>query len=273
MKLATKLYGSVGATAAIGVLAAGAGIVYLRVINEELRVATESTAVKLDLVNATRARVWEAIASLQSMGLDGGLGNLGRIDAIEKRQRSVTSRVREQIGTIRPLLVSGESNSGLNKLERDLNDFERVSVDYARICRENQPDRLLELAPHVQAFASSADEVLTDLKEKERALLKATQKRSAALSSESFLIGVLLSLLLLVITGLAFVVVRRINGTLAAAIHELPELPDKCHRPVNRWLRGPLNRRLRWKRPPRIPKKLAQWPAGTANIRKVRLSW
>ncbi len=112
-----------------------AGIFYLETMSGELRMATGSTAVKLDLVNATRARIWEAVASLQSVALYAEQGNQQQMEANEKHRQAAAKRVQEQIATIRPLMTSADSIAQLDSLERHLNDFETVSADYLRVCR------------------------------------------------------------------------------------------------------------------------------------------
>ncbi len=203
-------------------LAAGAGILYLRTMGDELRIATESTAVKLDLVNATRARIWEAVASLHTANLYAGLDNQSEVDAGEKRRQAALKRVLEQIAEMRPLVDTIE-RSDLDRLERSLSEFAGVSADYIRVCREKQPDRLAELAPKVQAFTNSADEILTRLKNGQRALLKATRERSASLRSQSLFVNILMSCLLVAISVLSVIGVRNVSQTLTVAITELAE--------------------------------------------------
>ncbi|MEI9973581.1 MAG: hypothetical protein WDO73_16990 [Ignavibacteriota bacterium] len=222
MRLSTKLCGAVAVTAAVGMLAAGAGILYLRTMGDELRIATESTAVKLDLVNATRARIWEAVASLHTANLYAGLDNQSEVDAGEKRRQAALKRVLEQIAEMRPLVDTIE-RSDLDRLERSLSEFAGVSADYIRVCREKQPDRLAELAPKVQAFTNSADEILTRLKNGQRALLKATRERSASLRSQSLFVNILMSCLLVAISVLSVIGVRNVSQTLTVAITELAE--------------------------------------------------
>ena len=222
MKLSTKLFGTVGATAAIGILAAGAGILYLRVMGEELRTATEKTAVKLDLVNAARARIWEAIASLHAASLYASLNNQAELDASEKRGKAAAKRVLEQIVEIRPLLEV-EERSELDRLESTTHEFTDLSAEFVRFCRAKQTERLADFAPKVQSFAVSADEILTKLKNSQRALLKDARERSTALRSQSMLVNVLMGCLLIATAFLAVLVVRSIGRTLAAAIREISE--------------------------------------------------
>jgi len=221
MTLSTKLYGSVGATAALGMLVAAAGIVYLRSLGQELSVATQKTAIKLDLVNAARARSWELIATLNGMYLSANRKNQGELDAADKHWRAVFKRAQEQIVEIQPLLVTEQGREDLVSYESSLRAFERVAADYSRACREGQSDRVDAMVPQVQKFATDVDNSLNDLKNLQRGLLKNAQERAVSLGSSSLLVTILLSGLLL-FTGIgALFGVRAIRGVLAAAIGDL----------------------------------------------------
>ncbi len=222
MKLSVKLCGAVGATAAVGVLAAAAGTAYLWTLGAELRVTTDSTAVKLDLVNATRARVWEMVASLSRLDLYARLNNQTELETTGKRWHAVDARVHEQIAQLRPLMDAGE-RSELDRLASGLGEFENVSGDCLRLATGKQPDRLAELMPKVQAFANLADEILTDLKNRERASLKNSQDHSRLLRSESLWVNIVLGGLLVAFSALGVWVVRGAIRALESVIGELSE--------------------------------------------------
>ncbi len=111
MKVSTRLYGAVGTLALTGVLVGIAGISYSRKMGEELRIATEKTAMKLDLVNATRARSWEMVAALRGMFISASIkdasgvrDNAGRWSAAYKRIGEQTAeRIKITIGNAYPL--------------------------------------------------------------------------------------------------------------------------------------------------------------------------
>lgn len=221
MKLSTKLFWTVGATAAVGICSAALGLRCLWALGDELQVATASTAVKLDLVNATRARVWEMVSSLRGAALYADLDNAPEVDANAKRWQAAFHRVHEQIDEIRPLLETSESRSELARLEGALGDFGNVSTNYLRICREKQFAQLAGLVPQVQAFSNLADDVLTGLKDHQRALLKASQARSQSLRSHSLSVSILMSMILMAISVLAVFGVRMLSRTLSTAVRDL----------------------------------------------------
>ena len=227
MKLSTKLYGAVGALALTGILIAGAGIWYVRALGEELRVATGKTALKLDLVNATRARAWEMVATLRGLYLFANLNDRKEFDASARRWESAFKRSAEQIGELRPLVTTDEGREDLARFESGRREFERVSADYQRLCAEHKFDQLTDLAPKVQAFASLADESLNRLKDEQRKILKDSQAHAEALGSQSLYICVLMSGVLLGVAILAAFVVRGANRTLATAVGEIGEGADQ----------------------------------------------
>ena len=223
MKLSTKLYGAVGALALIGILVAGAWICYLRALGEELRVATDKTAIKLDLVNATRARSWEMVAALRGLYLFANLNNQKDFDANAQRWEAAFKRSADQVRELRPLLTTEQGRADLARFESARSEFGKIAADYQRICRAHQFEQLPALVPKVQAFASVADESLNRLKDEQRKILRDSQTRAGSLRSQSLLIAVVMSGVLLAIAILVALVVRGVNRTLAIAVGEIAE--------------------------------------------------
>jgi methyl-accepting chemotaxis protein/methyl-accepting chemotaxis protein-1 (serine sensor receptor) len=221
MRITTKVYGMMGAMALTGMVVAGTGVAYLRVLGEELRVATGSTAIKLDLVNAARARAWEMVASLRGAYLYANLNNQAQLDQSEKRWRAAFQRSRDQIAELQPLVATGEGKTNLARWGATLGDFEALSNDYIQTCRQKNFARLAEITPKVQEFADRADEILTRLKDEQRNLLKLSQARSESLRTQSLSVNLSLGGILLAIIVLGVFVVRGMCTTLRAAIREL----------------------------------------------------
>jgi len=93
MRVSTKLYGSVGALALMGLTVAGAGIRYVQSLGDALDEATGKTAVTLDLVNAARARTWEMVAANRGMLIAAARRDRAGIDAREREWNSAFKRV------------------------------------------------------------------------------------------------------------------------------------------------------------------------------------
>ena len=223
MKISTKLYGAVGTLALTGILVAGAGAVYLRMLGTELTDATERTATKLDLVNAARARSWESVAALRGVFLFASLNSRSELDASVRRWETAYRRIGEQIAQIRPLLTTEDGRKELARFEAGWSDYGRTSADYMRLAQERKFDQLTALVPKVQSFAGLAEETLDFLKTQQRNLLKDAQARTASLRTQSTVVTVALSATLLAIALVAAFVVMRIDRALAMVIAELSE--------------------------------------------------
>ena len=227
MKVSTKLYSVVVALALIGIVVAGAGIGYLRSLNEELSTATGKTAVKLDLVNAARARTWEMIAANRGMFVAAALKDQTTFDAGVRQWDAAFRRTGEQIKELRPLMVTEQARKDLDRFESALDDFGKVSADYIRLCKEQKLDQVAALTGRVQTFANLSDEALTDIKNMQRAFLKESQARAESLGSQSLFVNISMSCLLLAIAALAVFVVRGVSRTLLQAVNELSEGADQ----------------------------------------------
>ena len=222
MKVSTKLFAALGALALTGMIVAGSGIWYLRTLGEELDTATTKTAVKLDLVNATRSRAWETIAALRGVFLNASLKNQTKLEANENRWRAAHERIGADISEMRPLLTE-EGKRHVATFESALGEFEKVSADYIRLCKENKFEQVGELTPKVEEFVRVSEGSLDDLKNLQRNLLKESQARSGSLRSQSLFVSILMSCVLLAIGVLAVFVVRSITRTLVSAVSELSE--------------------------------------------------
>ncbi len=223
LKLSTKLYGIVGALALIGMLLAGAGMWYLRTLGQELDVATQKTAVKLDLVNATRARAWEMVASLRGTFVFAETKNQKEFDANVKRWSAAFKRSGEQVAQLRPLMTP-EEGKNLSKFEAGVAEFQTVSADYMRLAGEHKFEQITaNVTPKVMVFTNLADESLNALKDQQRKFLSESQARAASMQSESMVISIAMTCLLLAIVAVAFFMVRGVSFTLARAVHEISE--------------------------------------------------
>lgn len=223
MKVSAQLYGTLSALALTGMLVASAGIWYVRSLGSELTEATEKTAVKLDLVNATRARSWEMIAALRGIFINASLKKDREVEENSARRSVAFNRIGEQIAHIRPLLSTEQTRIAINRFESGVAEFGKLATEYERLCRQRRFEQAGDLMPKVQAFGGLADETLNIIKDANRKFLVESQERATALRSHSLVVNVGLACVLLAIIGFAAGVVRGINRTLSAAVHELSE--------------------------------------------------
>jgi len=205
----------------IGIVVAGAWMWSLRDLGDELRAATDKTAVKLDLVNACRARAWEMVASLRGLYISVSTNDQKGLEATAKKFDAVYKRSGEQVAELRPLVTTEEGTADLSRYESGRIEFGTVAANYLRSCREQNLDQLAGLLPKVQAFASLADESLNRLKDEQRKTLKQSQARAGALASQSLVIGAGMTCLLLAIAFAAAFVVRSVNRALLTTVGQI----------------------------------------------------
>jgi methyl-accepting chemotaxis protein len=227
MTISTKLYGTVGTLALTGILTTATGALCLRTVGGELTSATGRTAVKLDLVNAARARVWEMTAALRGTFLFAALKNQAEVEASAHRWEAAYKRAGEQIAELQPLIVTEEGARDLAKVASCLREVEKVSTGYIRFAREQQLEQLAVLVPKVQASTMQAEEALDRLKVQQRTFLKDSQKRSASLQARVLFLNIFMACFLLAVVVLAVFQVQGITRTLATAVGELAEDADQ----------------------------------------------
>lgn len=221
MNLPVKLYGTVGALALLGLTAASVGVWSVRLLSQELTDATEKTAVKLDLVNAARARAWEMVASLRGMYVFANLNDQAEFEANANRLNAASIRVDQQIAEVTPLLVTGEGREILARFSAAVAAFKPVSAEYQRICRERRFEELATLAPAVRAFEDVSEATLGKLKIQQREFLRESQERSRALEDQSMAVSLLTGFLLTGLTLPAVLVIRNVNRTLTVAVRNI----------------------------------------------------
>jgi methyl-accepting chemotaxis protein/methyl-accepting chemotaxis protein-1 (serine sensor receptor) len=227
MKVSTKLYASVGALLAIGILVAGLGMWYLRTLNGELDVALNKTAVRIDKVDSMSARVWQMVASMRGVFTFASAGDAERTDKSLKEYQVAEKRLKELIGELRPLLVTEEGRKLLSTFETELSAFERPAAEYMRLSGESKFKEAVPYAQTIFAYASTTDETLREFRTQQLELLKRSAERAQSLRAQSLLLNLLFSCLLLAIGTVAVVVVRDISRTLVTAIAELSESAEQ----------------------------------------------
>jgi methyl-accepting chemotaxis protein/methyl-accepting chemotaxis protein-1 (serine sensor receptor) len=220
VKLSTKLYTVVGSLALTGMLVAGVGVWYLRTMGEALSVATDRTAIGLDLINASRARAWEMVAAVRGVFFFANRNDQAAVDASVRQWDAAFKRAGEQIAQIKPLLTSEEGKANLARFQSALGEFQGGAAEFERLCQEHKFGELSGASLEVQKFADLSDEALGNLKVQERNSLKESQARSKSLQSQSLWIGMLMGCLLPAIAALAVFQVRNTVRTLARAISE-----------------------------------------------------
>ena len=223
MKITTKLCCTSGALALTGLIAGGAGVWYLRLLGEQLTTATKVVAVRIDLINASRARSWEMVAAVRTALLGAQVGDEQGVEASMAQWNAAFLRAHEQIRDLRPLMSGEESTRELSAFEASLEEFGRTSEEVARLCRNRQVAEGLAAAAGVERFARQADDSLTAMKNGERTRMKDAQIRAADVRRQSMTVVTVTSGILLGLVAVACVAVAGIRRDLKTVAGELWE--------------------------------------------------
>lgn len=224
MSVQKKLYVCAAALAVVGALAALSGLYFARGLGAELETSNTKTAVKLDLVNAARTRYWEAMASLRGVFMFSVLNDPASLEASARQAEVALQRLREQLDTIRPLLVTEEGRRLLAEVDSAREELASLSGDYIRLCRSRQTEQFAtEVAPRARAIMARAETSLESLKNQQRQFLREATEDGRAIQRRSLVVNLMVLCLLLAITAAALLVVRQINRELSAAVAGLSQ--------------------------------------------------
>jgi len=221
MKVSTKLYATVGAMALVGLLVAGMGMWYLHNLGEQLKAATEDTAVEIDMVNATRARSWEMIAALRGMFLFSSLENQKELEANAQRFDTANQRAKENLAQLHKVKTTDQVGKQLAQYEAALADFEKSAETYKRLTRQHELKQISTLIPSVQVFGKVSVESLEAVTLADREELKEDQRRANSVRTQSSFLSIIGCCLLIAMSIAAAWVVRGITRTIASAVNEL----------------------------------------------------
>jgi methyl-accepting chemotaxis protein len=224
MTLQQKLYTYVGLLAMTGIAVGAAGLYYQRRLGAELDTATAKTAVKLDLVNASRARFWEAVACLRGAFLFSNLKDGQMVQASASQLEKSLGRLREQIQELRSLLVTAEGRRQLDIIDEAAYELQTLSGEYVRLCEEGRTEELGQrVVPRVRAIMSRTEPALLLLRDQQRQFLQESRQHAASLRANSMMAGIFALSLLAGVSLLASALVGRVGKTLTAAVAGLAD--------------------------------------------------
>ncbi|MCS7044456.1 MAG: methyl-accepting chemotaxis protein [Bryobacteraceae bacterium] len=224
MTLQKKLYAGAGGLALAGLALAASSVYSSHRLGSRLEEATARTAVRLDLVNAARARYWEALAALRGVFVFRHLSDPALEQACGQQARAALTRLREQMAELRPLMDSGAGLRELDMVDRTAGELLPLAEKYIQLCREGRDEELrLEVAPRVRELTARAESSLEALKTQQRELLKDEQSEAASLRSRA--VGLSAAMMLLMACAGASVVaaVRQTARRLVSAVARLTE--------------------------------------------------
>lgn len=223
MTISQRLYTALGALMVAGIILAGVSMWNLQSLAASLDVAINRDAVKLDLVNSIRSRTWEMVASMRGVYLWASLKNDERVEASQADWDASRKRVTEIVQELRPLLVSEDGRKLLALIESHYAEYDKVAQDYMRAARQKDFAQVGALAPKAAIIVDGLEKSGDEFRALQLRLLKESDARSDALRTESTIINLTLSILLLAAGIFAIFGVRGINRTLRKSISELSE--------------------------------------------------
>jgi methyl-accepting chemotaxis protein len=223
MTISQRLYSAVGGLTVAGLLLAGVSSWNLTTLGEELDVAINKEAVKLDLVNSIRARTFEMVAEMRATYLWSHLKNDGRVESSMADWQQARKRTDELVKELRPLLVTEEGKALLTQVEAQLTDYEKVAAEYMKFAKQREFSKVGDLAPMAGAAANELEKIGVEFRTLQMKLLRAADARSDTLRSQSVWFNLALSGLLLAAAGFAVFGVRGVNKALRQTIHDLAE--------------------------------------------------
>lgn len=224
MTIQGKLYAGAAGLALAGLVLAGSGLYFTRRLGEDLDTATRQTAVKLDLVNAARARYWQALASLRGVFMFRHLEDPASLEASALQAREALARLREQVAAIRPLLVTEAGLRQLNEVEAAASGLDSLAGRYIALCREGRDAEFRsEVAPKVRDAMARAEAALEALKNQQREFLRQAQAEAGVVRKRALAVSAAMLGLLLLAAAAVAAVIRQTGSRLAGAVARLWE--------------------------------------------------
>ncbi len=227
MRVSTKLYASLGALLMAGLLLAGFGTWYLRTLGEELDVAINKTAVRLDLVNSLRSRNWEMVAAMRGVYVFSTLKDTAMADTSESDWKAAARRSGEIIAELRPLLVVPEGRVLLSRFESSQTEYSKLATVYMEASRAGKFEQAGSICARIRPILSEIDKIGLAFRALQLKLLKDADGRADALRTQSGFVNVALICLLLAVGVASILVVRGISRTLVRVVTELTEGADQ----------------------------------------------
>ena len=219
--ISTKLYAAIGGLLLVGVAVAAAGIGYLHVLGNELDLTIHKTAVKLELANAMRASTWELVATQRATFLFASLKDRDQLERNASAWAATRKHLDEEFGEIRPLLTTDEGARLLSRMESAVGTYDPLAREFIRLSLEGKFDEILPLTPKIKSSIEEIDSAGREFNALQHGQLKDADVESTAAQTQSSIVSLVLSCLLLAIGTVVIFVVRQINRNLHQAVDEL----------------------------------------------------
>ncbi len=198
-------------TVALIVLALGVsalGYFTSSAIGARLDEAVDKAAVRLDLVNALRARTQEMIASQRGVFVASATNKLDRVSHDEQKWMKACGRIKEQIVLLKPLFATQSSLNDITTVEATLTSYEPLAKEYMRLAKERSFDSIGPVTEKIDPLLDQFDKLGASLIAEERTQLQRLKAEAGSVASRSQVATVIAMLFVLICGTAAFIVVR-----------------------------------------------------------------
>jgi len=214
LKLSTKLYGIVGAVLVIAIAIGGSAIWQQRDLTRQLDVAVSETAVKLDEVNAMRARVWELEAAKRGTFLAASLGQPEMRRGFEEQWMSGMRQLWEQMGKVRAMVDSTEGRRAMAEMNAVAGEYDPTVRQFLALTANGKHlevgPLVSRIVPLVDRFEKASQQVIHE----QKALLQGSREQAKRAEAWSLGLNLGFGAVLALIGGLAVAAVWRANADL-----------------------------------------------------------
>jgi methyl-accepting chemotaxis protein/methyl-accepting chemotaxis protein-1 (serine sensor receptor) len=211
------------------VLALGFGAIHsINVLGSSLQVAVKSSARKIDLANALGKRVHEVVATTRGAQVSMLSNDPGRAASYQQKCRAAINRIREQLTELRSLVITGDGNLALERVERGLEAWIPLADRYLELGQRREVAAAHQLMNEKGVpLIDEMDSAVTTLVKQQRELLLASSQEGAAITSSNLWWTWATILAAVAIAIGVFFTVRSINGALRQVTAELAQGADQ----------------------------------------------
>lgn len=223
MKVATKLYATVGGLLLGGLLSAGLGWWFMDDLARQLAESSTRTAVRVEHINSMRARGWEMVASLRAVFV---AASLHENDAADRQIAAFHAARRgydELAAATRPLLAVEAGTRLLAQMESAVRELDTPANEYLQLVKAGKFEAIRPLRARIAVLAEAMSSVGLRFRDEQMEELKRGEVSANARQSQNLWMSALLSCLLLAGGAAGICAVRGINRTLFTAVAELSE--------------------------------------------------
>ncbi|MFN7935201.1 MAG: methyl-accepting chemotaxis protein [Bryobacteraceae bacterium] len=224
MTIGKKLTSAFGGLVLITLCLGGSAYYSVGRLGSELDEAIKSTAKKLDLVNALRARVQEMVATNRGIQLGYVNSDHERVRANMQKLEAANSRIQEQFREIQPLLVSAAGKAALKSMQDDVAAWKPLSDQYIDLgSKKKFADAHQLLNQKIMPLVNALEKAGEDLAKQQRDFLaESEQQAGETISNARWLVIIFIAISLGM--GVAVIAtVRQISRSLQLAVTELSE--------------------------------------------------